>query len=73
MPGIVEDVERPAWVRVDYQHLDGTPATEEADGFLAACHQHEIDQLDGVFWLQHLSRLRRERATKRFHKFRKDE
>lgn len=68
MPGIVEEVERPARVRVDYQTLDGTPATEEADGFLAACHQHEIDQLDGIFWLRRLSALRRDRVIRKFDK-----
>jgi len=40
----------------------------EADGLLSICLQHEIDQLDGIFWLQRLSRLKRERAVKRFAK-----
>lgn len=66
MPGIVEEVERPARVRVTYQDLDGNLAEVEHDGLMAVCLQHEIDQLDGVFWLQRLSRLRRERAEKRF-------
>jgi len=35
---------------------------------LAVCHQHEIDQLDGIFWIQRLSRLRRDRLIKRFEK-----
>ena len=72
MPGIVEDVERAARVCVEYQDLDGNAHAEEADGFLAACHQHEIDQLDGIFWLQRVSRLRRERAIKRFRKLRSE-
>lgn len=68
MPGITEDVVRPRAVRVRYQMLAGEIKEEEADGLLAICLQHEIDQLDGVFWLQRLSRLKRERAVKRFAK-----
>ena len=70
MPGAVEDVERPATVRVRYQDLDGAVHEEEADGLLAVCLQHEIDQLDGVFWIQRLSRLRRDRLVKRYGKTR---
>lgn len=68
MPGVTEEVERPAKVRVAYQDLDGVARVEEADGLLAVCHQHEIDQLDGIFWLHRLSRLKRERVIKRFEK-----
>lgn len=68
MPGISEEVERPASVRVRYQTLSGEPAEEEADGLMAVCLQHEIDQLDGIFWTRRLSRLKRERAEKRFKK-----
>lgn len=68
MPGITEDVVRPGLVRVRYQTLSGDMVETEADGFLSICLQHEIDQLDGIFWLQRLSRLKRERATKRFAK-----
>lgn len=72
MPGIAEKVERAVRVRVEYQDIEGSRLAEEADGFHAACHQHEIDQLDGIFWLQRLSRLRRERAVKRFQKLKRD-
>jgi peptide deformylase len=41
---------------------------ENAEGFRAACLQHEVDQLDGIFWIDRLSRLRRDRAVKRFAK-----
>lgn len=71
MPGITEEVERPARIRVRYRTLDGEARTEEADGFLATCLLHEIDQLDGVFWLQRLSRLKRERAVRRWEKARR--
>lgn len=68
MPGIVEEVERPKTVRVRYQTLRGETIEEEADGFMAICLQHEIDQLDGIFWTQRLSRLKRDRAIKKFEK-----
>ena len=68
MPGVTDEIERPARVRVRYQTLTGEHVTEDADGFLAICIQHEIDQLDGIFWLQRLSRLKRGRAIKRWEK-----
>lgn len=71
MPGAAEMVQRPARVRVAYQGLDGAEASEEADGILAVCLQHEIDQLDGIFWLQRLSRLKREMVVKKWEKARK--
>lgn len=68
MPGVVEEVERAAQVRLRYSDLDGHEHEEESDGLLAVCHQHEIDQLDGIFWIQRLSRLKRERIIKRYEK-----
>lgn len=71
MPGVSEEIERPDRVRIRYRTLDGSQATEDASGFLATCLQHEIDQLDGIFWLQRLSRLKRERAIRRWEKLRR--
>lgn len=68
MPGVVDDVERHARIKIRYQDLDGNEQTEDSDGLLAVCHQHEIDQLDGIFWIQRLSRLRRDRLIKRYEK-----
>jgi len=68
MPGAIETIERPATVRVTYQNLTGARQIEEADGLLAVCLQHEIDQLDGIFWIQRLSRLKRERLVKKWEK-----
>lgn len=65
MPGIVDEVERPARVRIAWNDVAGRSHETEADGFLATCLQHEIDQLDGIFWLDRLSRLKRERVLKR--------
>ncbi len=66
MPGMLEALERPARVRVAYQDLQGISHTEDADGLLAVCHQHEIDQLNGMFWIDRLSRLKRDRLLKRW-------
>jgi peptide deformylase len=68
MPGVHDDIQRHASVRIRYHDLDGNAQTEESDGLRAICHQHEIDQLDGMFWIQRLSRLKRERLIKRFEK-----
>ena len=68
MPGVHDDIRRHARVRISYHDLDGHPHSEEAEGLRAVCHQHEIDQLNGLFWIQRLSRLKRERLIKRFEK-----
>jgi peptide deformylase len=68
LPGVSEEIERPDKVTVRYQDLTGAEHTIEASGMLGVCLQHEIDQLDGIFWLKRLSRLKRERVLKRFQK-----
>ena len=68
MPGVNDEVQRHARVRISYRDLDGTMQTEESDGLRAVCHQHEIGQLNGMFWIQRLSRLKRDRLIKRFEK-----
>ncbi len=68
IPDYYEAVERPDRVRVRYQDLAGETREIEADGLLATCLQHEIDHLNGVLFIDHLSRLKRERVTKRFAK-----
>ena len=68
MPGVAEPVERHARVRVRYADLTGALQIEEAAGLLAVCLQHEIDQLDGIFWTRRLSPLRRDRLAKRYGK-----
>lgn len=70
MPGATETVTRPRAVRLRYQDLDGTSHEEALDGFPAICMQHEIDQLDGIFWLQRLSKLKRDRLMKKWEKAR---
>ena len=68
MPGVNDEVTRQARVRISYKDVDGNTQTEESDGLRAVCHQHEIDQLNGMFWINRLSRLKRERLIKRFEK-----
>ena len=68
MPGVTDDVQRHARVRISYQDLDGIMQSEESEALRAVCHQHEIDQIDGLFWVQRLSRLKRERLVKKFEK-----
>jgi peptide deformylase len=68
MPGVNDEVMRHARVRIGYQDVDGNARSEESDGLRAVCHQHEIDQLNGLFWINRLSRLKRERLIKRFEK-----
>jgi peptide deformylase len=68
MPGVNDDIERHARVRIGFRDIDGNAHTEESQGLRAVCHQHEIDQLNGMFWIRRLSRLKRERLIKRFEK-----
>jgi peptide deformylase len=68
MPGVNDEISRHAGVRISYRDIDGNLHTEESDGLRAVCHQHEIDQLNGLFWIKRLSRLKRERLIKRFEK-----
>jgi peptide deformylase len=68
MPGVNDDVQRQARIRISYRDIHGDEQTEESQGLRAVCHQHEIDQLNGLFWIKRLSRLKRERLIKRFEK-----
>ena len=68
IPEFYEEVERPARVRVKYLDLDGREQELDASGLLATCLQHEIDHLNGVLFIDHISRLKRERVVKKFAK-----
>jgi peptide deformylase len=68
IPEYYEEVERPAAVRVRYLDLDGKQHEIDADGLLATCIQHEIDHLDGVLFIDHISKLKRDRVIKKFTK-----
>jgi peptide deformylase len=68
IPEYYSDVERPAQVKVKYLDLDGKTHELEATGLLATCLQHEIDHLNGVLFIDHLSKLKRDRVLKKFSK-----
>jgi peptide deformylase len=68
IPEYYEEVERPAQVKLRYLDLDGKQHEIDADGLLATCIQHEIDHLDGVLFIDHISKLKRDRVIKKFTK-----
>lgn len=68
IPDYYAEVERPARVWLRYLDRTGVMKEMEADGLLATCIQHEIDHLNGVLFIDYLSRLKRERVMKRFAK-----
>ncbi|MDP4021825.1 peptide deformylase [Methylobacterium sp. NEAU 140] len=68
IPEYYGEVERPDRVRVRFRDLDGAEQEIEADGLLATCLQHEIDHLNGVLFIDHLSKLKRDRVIKKFAK-----
>jgi peptide deformylase len=68
IPEFYGEVERPDRVRVRYMNLDGQIVEQEADGLLATCLQHEIDHLNGVLFIDHLSKLKRDRVMEKFTK-----
>ncbi|HEY7382052.1 MAG TPA: peptide deformylase [Beijerinckiaceae bacterium] len=68
IPEYYEEVERPDRIRFRYRTLDGQTVEAEADGVLATCVQHELDHLNGVLFIDHLSKLKRDRVIKKFQK-----
>ncbi|RAK59902.1 peptide deformylase [Phenylobacterium hankyongense] len=68
VPEIYDEVERPARVKLRYLNYQGEPVEEDAEGLFAVCIQHEMDHLDGVLFIDHLSRLKREQAVKKVKK-----
>lgn len=68
IPEYFDQVERPARVRVAYLNREGTRIEEEIEGLYAVCYQHELDHLNGVLFIDHLSRLRRDRAMTKVKK-----
>ena len=73
IPEYYEEVERPAEVKVKYLDIDGKPHDVKAKGLLATCLQHEIDHTNGVLFIDHLSRLKRNLVIKKFTKAAKKE
>ncbi|MGH6998424.1 MAG: peptide deformylase [Phenylobacterium sp.] len=68
IPDIYDEVERPARVKLKYLNYQGDEVVEDADGLFAVCIQHEMDHLEGVLFIDHLSRLKRDRAVAKVKK-----
>jgi peptide deformylase len=68
VPDIYDEVERPARVKLRYLNYQGEQVEEWAEGLYAVCIQHEMDHLNGVLFIDHLSRLKRERAVDKVKK-----
>jgi peptide deformylase len=71
VPDIYDDVERPARVKLKYLNYQGDLVEEDAEGLYAVCIQHEMDHLEGVLFIDHLSRLKRDNALRKLKKARK--
>jgi peptide deformylase len=68
IPNYYAEVERPASITVNYVDRDGIQRTIAADGLLATCLQHEIDHLNGVLFIDHISKLKRDMVIRKFTK-----
>ena len=68
IPEVYDEVTRPARVKVRYLNYQGETVEEEADGLYAVCFQHELDHLNGVLFIDYLSRLKRDRAVAKVKK-----
>lgn len=71
LPGIEVPVERATWVEIAYDNADGVRETVRFENFVARVAQHEIDQMNGVFFLARISRLKRDTALRKFEKSRR--
>jgi len=72
IPEYYAEVERPASLRLSYLDGEGVQREMEADGLMATCLQHEIDHLNGVLFIDHISRLKRDMVVRKFRKLAKD-
>ncbi|MBL8542555.1 MAG: peptide deformylase [Hyphomonadaceae bacterium] len=72
VPDFYDEVERPARVKLRYLNYKGEQIEEDAEGLFAVCIQHEMDHLEGVLFIDHLSRLKRENALRKLKKARKE-
>ena len=73
VPEQYAEVMRPDKIRARWQDVDGQPFEEEIEGLLAVCLQHEMDHLNGVLFIDHLSRLKRDMVLKKLAKWRKEQ
>ena len=73
MPEQYAEVMRPDRIRAKWQDATGKSYEEEIEGLLAVCLQHEMDHLNGVLFIDHLSRLKRDMVLKKLAKWRKEQ
>jgi peptide deformylase len=73
VPEIYDEVQRPAEIKIRYLDYHGKEVTEEAEGLFAVCFQHELDHLEGVVFIDHLSRLKRDSAIRKVKKARRQD
>jgi peptide deformylase len=73
VPEQYAEVMRPDRIRAKWQDADGKSHEEDIDGLLAVCLQHEMDHLEGILFIDHLSRLKRDMVLKKLAKWRKEE
>lgn len=71
MPGIEVAVQRPVWAEIGYDNADGVRQRERLEGFVARVALHEIEQVNGIFFLSRVSRLKRDAALRKFDKSRR--
>ncbi len=72
VPDIYDDIERPAQVKLRSLNYSGEQVVEDAEGLFATCIQHEMDHLEGVLFIDHLSRLKRENVLRKLKKAKKE-
>jgi peptide deformylase len=71
VPEYYDELERPAKVRLRYLNRENELVEEDAEGMFATCIQHEMDHLEGILFIDHLSRLRRDRALAKVKKIKR--
>lgn len=71
IPEVYEEVDRPAECKVRFLDREGAECELQCDGLLATCIQHEVDHLNGILFIDHISRLKRDRVIKKFTKAKK--
>jgi peptide deformylase len=73
IPDQYAEVTRPAELRMEWLGLDGKTQTREFDGLWATCAQHELDHLDGILFIDHLSAIKRQMITRKMVKYKKEQ
>lgn len=73
VPDVFDEVERPTECRIRYMNYEGEQIEENAEGLFAVCIQHEMDHLEGTLFIDHLSRLKRQRAVDKVKKLKRQQ